>query len=371
MHRNMFGFWVASRYQDVSDALRSTSFGHGQTTDQTLAQAGFGEDTSQPLNRLLGRIMVLQDPPKHARLRTPLVKTFTPRRTRQLQDAVAARIDTLMGVDSFDFMASLAWPLPTHVICDLLGIPNSERAPFLEESRIPSGLLEPTPKSPKELAAINEDVGYLMDFFNHLCRRKRQQPDDGLISAMVALADEASDREEAWLDLMANLIFLFSAGHETTAHLIGNGVHALLTHPDQMAWLADHPDSMDGAIEELIRYDTSVQITRRLALEDTQLGGKPLKKGESVMLLIGSANRDPEVFPNPDFLDLSRQKVNHLSFGAGLHHCLGAPLARLQLSLVCSALLAHKPGWAMDGDVQWLGRLAIRGMKSLPVKRLN
>lgn len=366
--RTVFGSWVLSRADQIEAVLRDRRFGHGSSMADSLRLAGWDRPESA-LTRLLGRIMVVADPPFHQALRRPLAKTFTARRVELLRPRIAAEIAALMADhgERFDLVAQLAWPLPTRIICDMLGIPEDERAPFLAGGRVPSGLLEPTPKSIKELARLDEDVAYLFETFRALCARKRERPEDDLCSELVALAWTDPDPQEALLDLYANLIFLFSAGHETTAHLIGNALKALIEAPDQWARLRVEPALFETAIDELMRYDTSVQITQRICLSATEIGGQAFQPGERLLLLLGSANRDPERFPEPDRLDLSRPVAANLSFGAGPHICLGAPLARLQLELCLRDLLARVPALALDGPAPGLRRLALRGLERLPV----
>ena len=241
-----------------------------------------------------------------------------------------------------DLIADFAYRLPVTVICDMLGIPEGDREIFHASSRTGGRLLDLAPLSPAEIQQQNAFNLSMADYFQQLFELRRHQPGDDLTTHLVQ-AEEAGDKltnEE----LTANIILLFGAGHETTVNLIGNGLLALHRNPDQLRLLRDDPSLAPNAVEELLRYDSSVQVTGRTTLEDVdEIGGIPLAKGQSVVCLLGSANRDPAVYADPDKLDIRRTDIRPLSFGGGIHYCVGAQLARLEGEIAINTLLRRLP----------------------------
>src|SRR6185437_4870531 len=261
-----------------------------------------------------------------------------------------------------------AYRLPVTAICDMLGIPEGDRETFHAGSRTSGRLLDLAPLSPAEIQEQNAFNVGMADYFQHLFELRRREPGDDLTTHLVQ-AEEASDKctnEE----LTANIILLFGAGHETTVNLIGNGLLALYRNPDQLTLLKSNPSLMSNAIEEFLRYDSSVQMTGRVALEDIDdLGGKRIPKGESVLCLLGSANHDEAVYPDrPDRLDITRPNVRPLSFGGGIHFCLGAQLARIEAEIAISTLLRRLPELSLDDaeNPEWRPTFVLRGLKRLP-----
>jgi hypothetical protein len=261
-----------------------------------------------------------------------------------------------------------AFRLPVTIICDMLGIPEDHREAFYKGSRDGGRLLDPVPLSPAEIAEAN--AGNLMArmYFEQLFELRRRSPGDDLTSQLVQAEDDGSKLSND--ELTANIILLFGAGHETTVNLIGNGLLALYRNPDQLALLRANPSLITNAIEEFLRYDSSVQSTGRVTLEDIDdLGGKRIPKGETVLCLLGSANRDPAVYPDrPDRLDITRPNVRPLSFGGGIHFCLGAQLARIEAEIAISTLLRRLPDLRLDDaeNPEWRPTFVLRGLKQLP-----
>src|SRR5262249_26693818 len=242
---------------------------------------------------------------------------------------------------AMDVIRDLAHRLPVIVICDLLGIPEEHRAGFLVGSNVSGRILEPVPMSREELDQANAGTLAGNDYFDQLCELRRNAPQDDLRTELVR-AEEAGDRLSGE-ELRANMGLLFGAGHETTTNLIGNGLLALHRSPDQWQRLKDDPSLIPNAIEELLRFDSSVQMTGRVTHAEVEVGGVTLPANESVVLLLGAANRDPAQYADPDQLDVGRQNVRPMSFGGGIHHCLGAQLARLEGELVFTALIERMP----------------------------
>jgi cytochrome P450 len=254
------------------------------------------------------------------------------------------------------------------VICDMLGIPEDHREVFYKSSRNGGRLLDPVPMSRAEIDDANAGNLMAQGYFHQLFDLRRREPGDDLTTQLVQAEEDGSKLSNE--ELTANIILLFGAGHETTVNLIGNGLLALFRNPDQLALLKANPAHITNAVEEFLRYDSSVQMTGRVALEDIDdLGGKPIPKGESVLCLLGSANRDPAVYPDrPDRLDIARPNVRPLSFGGGIHFCLGAQLARIEAEVAIATLLRRLPDIRPD-DVEnpkWRPTFVLRGLQELP-----
>jgi cytochrome P450 len=254
------------------------------------------------------------------------------------------------------------------IICDMLGIPEDHREVFYKSSRDGGRLLDPVPLSPAEIAAANTGNIMAKAYFQQLFELRRRNPGDDLTTQLVHAEEDGSKLSNE--ELTANIILLFGAGHETTVNLIGNGLLALHRNPDQLALLKANPALITNAIEEFLRYDSSVQLTGRVTLEDIDdLGGKKIPKGETVLCLLGSANRDPAVYPDrPESLDITRPNVRPLSFGGGIHFCLGAQLARIEAEVAIATLLRRLPDLRLDDAVnpEWRPTFVVRGLKRLP-----
>jgi cytochrome P450 len=267
-----------------------------------------------------------------------------------------------------DLIGEFAFRLPVIVICEMLGIPPEDRKVFFQRERTGGRLLDPVPLTRAEIDAANEGHLATAAYFEQLFDRRRREPTDDLITQLVQAEENGSQLSNE--ELTANIILLFGAGHETTVNLIGNGLLALHRHPDQLALLKAQPELMPNAVEELLRYDSSVQLTARVALEDIEdVGGRPIPAGESVLCLLGSANRDEAAYPDrPDALDITRPNVRPLSFGGGIHFCLGAQLARIEAEVAVGTLLRRLPGLQLDDvdDVSWRPTFVLRGLQRLP-----
>jgi len=326
----------------------------------------------EPVFRSMRHWMLQQDPPDHTRLRGLVVKAFTARRVEDMRPRIQAIVDeTLDRVaprGRMDLIEDFAFRLPVTIICDMLGIPPDHREVFYTSSRNGGRLLDPVPLSPAEIAEANTGNAAAQMYFQQLFELRRKNPGDDLTTQLVHAEEDGSKLSNE--ELTANIILLFGAGHETTVNLIGNGLLALHRNPDQLALLKANPALITGAIEEFLRYDSSVQMTGRVALEDIDdVGGKKIPKGESVLCLLGSANRDPAVYPDrPDRLDITRSNVRPLSFGGGIHFCLGAQLARIEAEVAIATLLRRLPDLRLDDaeTPEWRPTFVLRGLKHLP-----
>jgi cytochrome P450 len=265
-----------------------------------------------------------------------------------------------------DVIRDLAHRLPVIVICDMLGIPEEHRAPFLTGSTVNGRILEPVPMTREEMDQANFASQQSAVYFNQLCELRRREPRDDLTTELVR-AEEAGDTLTGE-ELQANINLLFGAGHETTTNLIGNGLLALHRQPEQWERLKADPSLVPNAVEELLRYDSSVQLTGRVTNAEVEIGGIKIGPKESVIILLGAANRDPAQYSEPDRLDIGRANIRPLSFGGGIHHCLGAQLARLEAELVFAALIERLPNIELPekDSPAWRRSFTLRGLSKLP-----
>ena len=356
--------WVFTRHADVDAVLRDhRHFGNdprkGSLTRRQLAMLPPPREFT----------MLFMDPPDHTRLRSLVSRAFTPRAVGPLESRVrailAGLLDGIDDVSAFDLMEAVARPLPVTVMAEMLGVPARDRARFAVWAAHRARLLEPT-ISRRERKAGAEASRAFDDYFRPIVEERRGAPREDIVSALARAQDEGGRLSER--ETLNMLRLLLSAGTETTANLIGNGVLALLRHPDQLRRLRDDPGLIPGAVEELLRFDSPVQADFRRVLGDCEVNGFPLRQRDNVVLLLGAANRDPEVFADPDRLDVGRRRGRHLSFGGGIHHCLGAPLARLETRIVLEMLLDRFRSIRLLGNRPRFCRgIVVRGLRSLPL----
>jgi hypothetical protein len=286
----------------------------------------------------------------------------------RIQQAVDQTLDRIEARGHMDLIEDYAFRLPVTIICDMLGIPEDHRETFYSSSRDGGRLLDPVPLTPAEIAQGNAGNLMAQMYFQQLFELRRKSPGDDLTTQLVQAEEDGSKLSNE--ELTANIILLFGAGHETTVNLIGNGLLALYRNPEQLALLKANPALITNAVEEFLRYDSSVQMSGRVALQDIDdLGGKKIPKGETVLCLLGSANRDPAVYPDrADRLDITRPNVRPLSFGGGIHFCLGAQLARIEAEIAIATLLRRLPDLRLDDaeNPEWRPTFVLRGLKRLP-----
>ncbi len=354
--------WVLSRFQDVDGVLRD--FKHFGSDERNG-----GVDT--PIGAAMieeARSLLVLDPPDHTRLRGIVSKAFTPRAIAAIEPRIEEIVDELLDAiegDDVDLIEALADPLPTIVIAELLGVPSEDRDRFKLWSDALAVTLEPT-STPEQISVAQEARHALWDYFGTIIDERRESPRDDLISELI-VAEEEGERL-THQELLSTLSLLLVAGNETTTNLIGNGMLALLRHPDQLAKLREHPELTETAIEELLRFDGPVQVDGRTVLEDTTIGGKRVKRGEQLILLLGAANHDPDVYDRPEELDIERDSRSHIAFGRGIHHCLGAPLARMEGRIAFLRLLERFPSIELSGEARFRNQIVLRGLNSLPVR---
>jgi cytochrome P450 len=365
------GCWYVFRHDDVLSLLRDPRVGREWQRllppDQRPPLPPADSFAATELNWML-----LRDPPAHTRLRALVTKAFTPRAVQalrsQIESAAAELLDRATANGrSMDLIADFAFPLPVTVIALILGVPPEDRAQFRNWSMALASAIDLDQHidpdiGPRADRATRELSRYLRD----VVAARRREPRDDLISALLAAEEGGNRLTEA--ELIATLILLLVAGHETTVNLIGNGTLALLRHPHELARLRENPDLIPGAVEELLRYDSPVQMTFRVVFEQIELGGKTICPGEWICFVLGSANRDPANYPDPDRLDVARAPGRTAAFGMGIHYCLGAPLARLEAEIAFRTLLARCSDLRTTTDApDWRSGIVLRGLHALPV----
>jgi cytochrome P450 len=364
--------WVLTQYEDIEAALRDPRLSSNRVDSlRNVDSPEVPEATRQALKATLSLWMLFLDPPTHTRLRNLANKVFTPRVVENLkthiEDIVRELLTPAAPVGRLDVVRDFAYPLPAIVIAEMLGVRREDRELVKRWSDALAVLLGGAACEPsiaeKGARSILEFRSYLGD----LVEERRRRPQSGLITAALRAEDQGSLLSHD--ELLANCVLLLSAGHETTTNLIGNGVLALLRHPDQLRRLRAEPGLIKTAVEELLRFDSPVQATGRLVTEDFEIGGRLLRKGQGVLLVLAAANRDPARFPHPDSLDLGRANNHHGAFAFGPHYCLGAPLARLEAQIAIPALFASFPDLRLATDeVEWHQNFVLRGLKALPAR---
>lgn len=365
------GAWIVTSHAACAQILRSRHFGkEGEKVISPEVLSRIPQERPELVERRRNN-MLFRDPPNHTRLRGLVSQAFTPRTIEQLRAHITELVEKLIdGMiekgSTADLLNDFAFPLPVIVIAELLGVPAADRDSFKTWSSLMIQGLNPSATRDdvdKALTAIDGLDAYITQIIDE----RRQKPRGDLISELVRVQSEGDRLSSA--EMSATCRLLLTAGHETTVNLIGNGMLALLQNPEQKQKLAADPQLMPGAIEEILRYDSPVQMTMRFTYEDTEVAGRTLKRGQPVALLIGAANRDAAQFPEPTRLDICRENANtHLSFALGSHYCLGAALARLEGALAISTLLRRLPNLALtDTALTYRKNFVLRGLSSLPV----
>ena len=368
VHDTGFGLWIVSSYEHCRAALRDPRFSAEFRTmsDYEATMEAVGRNT--PVQELMERLMLFRDPPDHTRLRGLVQRAFTPRMVEAMRARTAEVCEGLLDAAAerggeVELMSDLAWPLPVVVIAELLGVPAMDRERFRGWAA-DLALAFDVGMTPDRAEAAEVAQEQFIAFFLELAKERARDPQGDLVTAL-AQAEEEGDRLTPD-ELVSNLILLLIAGHETTMNLIGNGTLALLRHPEQLARLRDDPSIVPSAIEELLRYDSPVQLVVRFTREQLELGGRTIPKGARVMLLVGAANHDPARFEHPEVLDLTRGDRGHLSFGGGPHFCLGNALARMEAEVVLPALLRRFPDLRLLDDApRHRGTMTLRGLEAL------
>ena len=328
-------------------------------------QAEFSE-----LARMLSLWLIFMDPPEHTRLRKLLNKGFSSAAVEGLRPQVEAIVDQMLTPlqpgSEIDLMSEFANPMPVRIILEMLGIPQELRDTFVEWSRAIAAFRGNPNRTVEESRAAQDALIALTEFFRKTVAERRRNKGTDLISLLIDIEEEGEVLTEE--ELYAQCIALLFAGHETTRNLIGNGIYTLLQHPQETAELREQPEIIRSAVEELLRFESPVQFTARVLKEDIEVCGQPIRKGWTVLCMLGAANRDPKQFEEPNRLDLKRLNNQHLAFGAGLHFCIGAQLARLEGQIAIRNLVQRFPKMKLAGPrPEWASTFGLRGLKSLPV----
>lgn len=363
--------WLITRHADVNALLRDRRFGRTYLHRATHEEMGHRPDPEEqaPFWHVVRNGMLDREPPDHTRLRSLVSKAFTPKRVEQLRPVIQGIVDGLvdeaMGRGQFDLLNTVLEPLPVTVIAELLGVPHEDRGllrPWSAEICLMYEL-NPTEDYARRAARASIEFG---DYLADLSRARRTHPGNDLITALAQVVVEGDRLTED--ELVGTCVLLLNAGHEASVNGSGNGWWALFRNPGELARLrADH-SLLPTAIEELLRYDTPLQLFERWVLEDSEICGVQVPKGAELGLMFGSSNRDPDVFADPDRLDLTRDPNPHITFGAGIHFCLGAPLARLEMQIAFETIMRRMPNLELLAEPEWKPTYIIRGMKSLPVR---
>lgn len=392
------GFWVLTLYSDIDALYTDERFSRAQGLMRGFQRlSGTEQRIAEAVYQSFSKTVFYADPPYHTHLRGLMNHAFTPRRVERLRPYIQKIVDELLDAAQAeaetDLIHALAYPLPVMVIAELLGLPVSDRARFKKWSDDLFAILGTVRhKSTDLLERAGQSLDEMTDYVKDLSRKRREFPQDDLLTALLSVTEDETlacphphssfsvhatgkvirEQETSPIlteeELVANINILLSTGHETTTHLIGNGLLALLQHREQLEKLQSQPALLAPAIEEMLRYDNPVQITYRSALEDANIKGRLIRKGDLVNTIIGSANRDPQRFTEPNHFDITRAEGRHLGFGIGIHFCIGAPLVRLEAEIVFETILRRFPGISLASEnLEWQEHPIFRGLKALPV----
>ncbi|MEU0242945.1 cytochrome P450 [Streptomyces sp. NPDC006235] len=363
--------WLVPHHADVSALLRDRRL--GRTYQHRFTHEEFGRTPpppeQEPFHTLNDHGMLDLEPPDHTRIRRLVSKAFTPRTVERLKPYVRGLADELASAlaeaGGGDLLKDVAEPLPVAVIAEMLGIPESDRAPLRPWSADICGMYELNPSEETAAKAVRASVEF-SDYLRELIAARRKEPGEDLISGLIAAHDEGDRLTEQ--EMISTAVLLLNAGHEATVNATVNGWYALFRNPAQLELLRADPSLIPSAVEELMRYDTPLQLFERWVLDEIELDGTTIPRGAEIALLFGSANHDPAVFENPSALDLTRPDNPHISFSAGIHYCIGAPLARIELAASMGALLKRTPTLRLAAEPTRKPNFVIRGLEGLAVE---
>ena len=360
--------WVLTRYDDCAQVLRDHETFSSDIRQATSALAKLRLKQAAQIG-LDGDNVLTRDPPVHTQLRALVNKAFTPVRVARMRVHIEELAESLLAEreeGTFDLVSQLAEPLPIVVIAEMLGVPASDRATFKRWSSEIASATDPA-VTQAVIDRVGANMEELREYVSGYLEARRAEPRDDLLSALVHAEEAGASMSEA--ELLAFIILLLAAGNVTTTSLISNGALALARHPDQAAALREDPSLMPAAIEELLRFDSPVQVVLRAATRETEIRGERIAKGDSVFVVIGAANRDAAQFPDPDRLDVRRADNRHLALGVGIHYCLGAGLARLEAEVALRALLGQVETFELaDEPLRYDGTLVLRTLEALPLR---
>ena len=359
--------WIVTRYADVLTVLHDYSADRTPTPEQLAAM---GLESLTPIAAVMVRQMLFMDAPAHTRLRGLASAAFTPRRVEALrahiQEIADRLLDAAAAAGRMDLMAQFANPLPAIVTAEMLGVPVEDHDRLKRWSADFAEMLGNFQHNPGRVPRVLRSVEEMTAYFREAIAAQRRAPREGLVRSLLTAEIDGDRLSEE--EVIANCIVTMVGGQETTTNLIGNGMLTLLRHPAELERLRGEPSLAPSAVEELLRYESPSQHTARMAPDDRELAGRPIRKRQAVIAVMGAANRDPERFPDPDRLDLAREPNRHVAFGWAAHFCFGAPLARLEGRIAFDTLLRRLPEIRLEpGVLEWRENLGLRGLKSLPI----
>jgi cytochrome P450 len=362
--------WILTRYDDVLEVLKHPRFSADRRRARNRFVQAAMEQQAQAGPFAQAQTMLSSDPPQHTRLRGLVSKAFTFKAIEAMRPHIQEIVDDLLervqDKGRMDAIWDLGYPLPVIVIAEMLGVPPEQRDTFKRWSDDIVATLGGPLVAPDVQERGRKSVEEMGAYFRGIIAERRKQPKDDLLSGLIAAEERGEALSEQ--ELLATCILLLAAGNETTTNLIGNGTLALLRNPDQLALLREHPELVESAVEEFLRYDGPVQGTARVAMEEIEIGGQVINEGQIAFTMLAAADRDPAVFPDPDALDITRTENRHIAFGYGIHFCLGAPLARAEAQIAFVTMLRRLPDLRLDAEEpQWGGTFILRGLKSLGV----
>lgn len=367
VHKSPFG-WIVTRHADVLRLNRDPRL--GRDTRKLRGGGLAGRSAAYPgLMEMLATWMFHRDPPDHGRIRKLMAHAFTPKAVERMimsvEHVAGVLLAALPDEGEVDLVSALAVPLPVTVICDLFDVPREDYPRIQRWSEAIAEQVELT-ATPDQLGAVSTSYFAFKAYLARFVEKRRRSPGTGLIDALIAAEHETEAISSD--ELLANIILLLVAGHETTTNLIANGIHALLEHPDQLALLRARPELHASAVEECLRYESPANTNGRVVHETIEVGGKTIKEGHLVICMLGAANRDPEVFADPDRLDIQRSPNPHQSFGGGVHHCIGAGLARQEGRVALHRLFERYSHIELAAPPEWRDRINLRGLRELRVR---
>ncbi len=363
--------WLITRYGDAVSAFKDKRLSANRSGGYVAKLPEPVREHLKPLLSNLSKWTLLLDAPSHTRLRTLISKAFVPRAIEAMRPRISTLVSELLAKvpagSSFDVMTSLAQPLPTIVIGDMLGMPADEWSKLKTWSDALAAFMGASAMTQELVANALRAVVEMEESIRQVISDHRERPREDLMTLLLRAEDSGQVLDEQ--ELLASCTSILFGGHETSTNLIGNGVLALSRNPEQLARLRADPSLMPSAIEEVLRFDSPVQRMGRVALEDVAMGGQIIKTGDRVFMVMGAANRDDSQFPNADALDVGRTENRHLSMGLGTHYCVGAALGRMEAHLAIAALIERSPDLSLGaGPLEWLPNLTVRGVKSLPIQ---
>lgn len=370
IHQSFTGMWVLTRYADAKAVLRDPRFCVDKMPKNVKHKSNYLEQRNlDRLAQAIDKWLIFLDPPEHTRLRGLISKAFSSTSVNFLRPQIQKITDELISKirhkGSMDIISDFACPLPCNVIAAILGVPVEDWFKLYYWSDKLSNILDPL-RSLEDYEQMNKVAQEFTDYFKILIAQRQKSPQQDLLSALITVKEQDNKLSEQ--EIISVCMLLFFTGEETTVNLIGNGMLAFLHHPQQMQQIKTQPMLIQSAVEEILRYDSPIQITTRVATEDIVLDGVTVRCGEKVLVVLGAANRDPAQFPDPDRFDITRANNSHLAFADGIHYCLGAVLTRIEAEIAINALLQQLPDLKLSPDkLEWRNKVAFRSLKALPV----